>query len=318
MRFVTFACFEADSRKTFPWPIAPTVCRAFIVWCSQCRGLSHSTIKSYISALKFVHNLRGFSADHITSDFTITLLLKGASKITLSAPVNNTRRVVTFPLLITLGSRIARTDWDPLAKQVIWCAATTAFFGSLRLGEILASTETNHSPVSDLTWNDVRASSPTSILIRIKQPKSGEKEEFVDLFPFPTHDCCPVAALKHLKKLQLQAGIYDEAAPDFKFGSGKNLTMNQFNRTLSDLLSDMCRPGISTISCHSFRAGIPSTLSLFPELATEDLIKGWGRWASDCYMRYTRLKLPQKQNIFQKISGALLSVPLQQNPLLRI
>ncbi|MFN9942411.1 MAG: hypothetical protein ACK56I_23365, partial [bacterium] len=101
----------------------------------------------------------------------------------------------------------ARTNWDPLTKQVIWTAATTSFFGSLRLGEILASSESAHSTVSDLTWNDVKASSPSSILIRLKQPKSGEKEEYIDLFPFPTHDCCPVAALKNLKKKQIEAGV---------------------------------------------------------------------------------------------------------------
>jgi hypothetical protein len=301
----TFACFEADSRKVFTWPLPITVCRAFVVWGSSVRNLSHATIKSYLSAIKFVHTIRGFHCEYISKDATINLLLTGISKIGLSRPSNNTRRVVTIPLLITIGSRIARSPWDPLTKQVFWCAATTSFFGSLRLGEILAPSENSHSPVSDLTWNDIKASSPSSILIRIKQPKSGEKEEYVDLFPFPTHDLCPVAALKNLQKKQEEAGVYDKNSPVFRFGSGKNLTMTHFNYILSELLSDMCQPGISKITCHSFRAGIPSTISLFPELATSDLIKGWGRWASDCYSRYTRLKLPQKHNIFQQISGAL-------------
>ncbi len=53
--------------------------------------------------------------------------------------------------------------------------------------------------VSDLTWNDIKASSPT-IFIRLKQPKLGEKDEYIDLFPFATHDRCPVAALKNLKE----------------------------------------------------------------------------------------------------------------------
>jgi hypothetical protein len=48
-------------------------------------------------------------------------------------------------------------------------------------------------------------------------------------------------------------------------------------------------------------------LKLIPDLATSDMIKGWGRWESDCYSRYTRLKLPQKESIFGQISGALQS-----------
>jgi hypothetical protein len=120
----------------------------------------------------------------------------------------------------------------------------------------------------------------------------------VDLFQFAGYGCCPVLALKNLRKKQIEAGVYDPTQPVF----------HQFNNTLRLLLADICIPGESSISCHSFRAGIPSTLSLFPDHATSDLIKGWGRWASDCYLRYTRLELPQKQNIFSKISGALKQV----------
>jgi hypothetical protein len=303
-----FCCFEAYTRKVSSWPLPITVCRSFVIWCFDKRKLAPSSIKSYLSGLKFITNLRGFPSEYIVEDFIIKQLLKGAGKISLGIPSKNTRRVVTFPLLTSLGTRIANKDWDPLTKQVLWAAATTAFFGSLRLGEILAPSESGHSPLSDLTWNDVKASSDSSILIRIKQPKSGEKVEYVDLFQFPGYGCCPVLALKNLRKKQIEAGVYDPTQPVFRFGDGKNLTMHQFNSTLRLLLADICIPGESSISCHSFRAGIPSTLSLFPDLATSDLIKGWGRWASDCYLRYTRLELPQKQNIFSKISGALKQV----------
>jgi len=302
-----FSCFEAASCTSFSWPLSLETCREFVVWCHYTRRLAPGTTKAYLSAIKFVHHLRGMSCQHISDDPTIVLLLRGSTHLALSTPPNNTRRVVTFPLLLVLRHRIAGTDWDPLTKQVIWAASTTAFFGSTRMGEILASESGAHSPSSDLTWNDVRESSGTSLLIRLKQPKSGEAVEFVDLFPFPHHNCCPVLALKNLRKKQLAADMSDTSLPVFRFGTGKNLTMQQFNETLSLLLPDLCSTGVQTIKCHSFRPGIPSTLSLFPELATADLVKGWGRWKSDCYMRYTRLKLPQRLNIFEKISAALLS-----------
>jgi hypothetical protein len=303
-----FSCFEADNRKVSVWPLPLHVCRAFVIWCYQARKLSSATIKTYLAGLKCVHNLRGFPCDYITNDFVINRLVKGCERIALNIPSRNTRRVVTFPLLTNIGTRIAKSNWDPLTKQVFWAAATTAFFGSLRLGEILASTESNHSPLSDLTWADVKASSDDSILLRIKQPKSGEKAEYVDLFKFTGYNCCPVLALQNLQRKQVEAGVYDPSLPVFRFADSSNLTMHRFNKTLSTLLVDICVPGESSISCHSFRAGIPSTLSLFPDLASSDLIKGWGRWASDCYQRYTRLKLTQKTNIFEKISSALRSV----------
>jgi hypothetical protein len=237
-----FSCFEADSRKVSPWPIPIHVCRSFVIWCHKVRNLSSSTIKSYLSGLKCMHNLRGFPCDYITDDFVTNRLIKGCERIAMNIPTKNTRRVVTFPLLTNIGTRIAKTDWDPLTKQVFWAAATTAFFGSLRLGEILASTESDHSPLSDLTWADVKASSDESILIRIKQPKSGEKAEYVDLFTFNGYNCCPVRALQNLRKKQIDAGVYDTSLPVFRFGDNTNLTMSNFNKTLCTLLADICIP----------------------------------------------------------------------------
>jgi hypothetical protein len=47
---------------------------------------------------------------------------------------------------------------------------------------------------------------------------------------------------------------------------------------------------------------------MYPELFTEEMVKGWGRWQSDCYQLYTRLSLVEKGKIFEKISQALRSV----------
>jgi hypothetical protein len=102
--------------------------------------------------------------------------------------------------------------------------------------------------------------------------------------------------------MQTEAEMYSP----FRFSNGKNLTTGHLNNILSALLPDFCVPGEDSISCHSFRAGIPSTLALFPDLAKTDDIKGWGRWHSDCFNRYTRLRHDQKKAIFDKISAAIL------------
>jgi hypothetical protein len=57
----------------------------------------------------------------------------------MSDPPFSARQVVTFPILLTLGAKVAQSLWDPLSKQVIWAACTTAFFSSARLAKILAS-----------------------------------------------------------------------------------------------------------------------------------------------------------------------------------
>ncbi len=308
-----FSCFEASQCTTFSWPLSVEVCRAFTVWGVNTRKWQHSTARAYLSAIKFVHHIKGLTCVQLSDDPVISLLLKGALHNNMSNPaLSPTRRVVSFPMLLLLTHRIAVAPWSPVSKQVIYAACTTAFFASTRMIEILATSQSAHSPASDLTWQDVLFTPDGTILIRIKQPKSGEREgEYVDLFRFPGYNCCPVKALSSLKTKQQQAGVYGTDLPVFRFASGANLTKSHFNKVLADLLKDVCAPGIDSVSCHSFRAGIPSTLSLFPELATSDLIKGWGRWQSDCYTKYTRLQLPQRQRIFGFIAGALQSVQPQ-------
>jgi hypothetical protein len=305
-----FCDFESVTGEKYSWPLSPEVWRAFIVWCHHYRNLSANSIQTYLSALKFVHVIRGLPTRHLTEDELSKLLLKGIEHVSTSFKTKpNTRRVMTFPLLNLLGQRIAATDWPSLDKQVVWAAALTSFFGTVRLGEILASEEKSFSPASDLLWEDIRCSSPTSLLLHIKQPKSGTPGgEKVDLFEFPGYNCCPVRALKNLREKQILHGNMDESLPVFRFSSGKNLTKAVLNKTLSALLSDLFVAGKDTISCHSFRAGIPSTLKMYPDLISSDMVKGWGRWQSDCYQLYTRLSLIEKGKIFQKISMALRAV----------
>jgi hypothetical protein len=59
------------------------------------------------------------------------------------------------------------------------------------------------------------------------------------------------------------------------------------------------------ITGHSFRAALPSALASCPDIASQDDIRQWGRWTSDSYLLYTRLKIRQKKLIFAKIVSAL-------------
>jgi hypothetical protein len=63
-----FAYFEAFKRSSFSWPLFRETCRLFIVWFVSIRKLQPSSIQSYISALKFLHHLRGLSCEQLTDD----------------------------------------------------------------------------------------------------------------------------------------------------------------------------------------------------------------------------------------------------------
>lgn len=211
------------------------------------------------------------------------------------------RNVITLPVLRIIGHKLAKQNWDKFSKQLIWTACCLAFFGSLRMGEILFENESSYDPNASLLWGDVSIRE-TSLLCKIKSPKSNNKGgDYVDIFEFRGKNCCPVQAFKALLKLTEPANL---KGPVFKFRDGRLLTKAVFNKTISSLLQDFEGKG-AKYSGHSFRAGIPATLAKFPELVNDNHIMGWGRWSSKAYLSYTRLKADQKKKIYDKIVQCL-------------
>jgi hypothetical protein len=214
----------------------------------------------------------------------------------------NTRKVMSLHLLKLLGHQIADSDWLVSSKQVVWTAMTVAFFGSLRMGEILPVDEKGFCPEDTFLWSDVKFDNGKGILLHIKVPKSKSKEgDFVDIFPFPGHGCCPVAALKAWRKMS----VGGNSEPVFNFVNGGCLTQYKFNLVIKTLLRPLIGDMADHLSGHSFRAGIPATVAKFPGVGREKDIMGWGRWDSMAYRSYTRLKLHQKEVIFKSIASIL-------------
>jgi hypothetical protein len=91
--------------------------------------------------------------------------------------------------------------------------------------------------------------------------------------------------------------------PVFQFKNGKILTVSVFTRTMVSLLEKHVGDHAKHFSGHSFRAGIPSALANTPDLASDSDIMVWGRWSSDSYKSYTRLKHNARLAIFNKITS---------------
>jgi len=154
-----------------------------------------------------------------------------------------------------------------------------------------------------LLWGDLKRLD-NSWLLHIKSPKSRTKGgEFVDIFEFKGQFCCPVKALDELKRISVNSNNMTKAV--FIFNNGKPLTKNVFNKTISELLRNEVKNSNGSIKGHSFRAGIPSLLAKYPNLSKANLIKGWGRWSSEAYQLYTRLKQNQKCEMFKIICEIL-------------
>ena len=299
-----FKNFEVFSQKKFDWPLSKECVRGFVSWAVQTSKLKPSTVQSYISSLSYMHKVNDLDNKNC-SDFVVKSLIKGAENLNFYRKISeNTRKVMTLPLLKILGHQIAASDWSEDSKQVFWTALTVAFFGSFRFGEILCSSTTSFIEDESLLWKDVILKED-SVLIKIKIPKSrNAKGEFVDLFRIPNCTFCPVLALRKLHAIRSR----NPQKPVFEFASGSLLTSGSLNSCLVKLLRPIIGESATSISGHSFRAALPSVLANRPDLASDEDIKRWGRWSSASFQLYTRLKPQQRRIIFSKIVAAIHSL----------
>ena len=298
-----FSKFELKKGKRFIWPLSPETINEFCYWAITENKLKYSTVDAYVSSIAIVHRLRGYD-DNACNNYICKLIIRGAENMTLYSPnKNRSRNIMSLPLLKILGNEIARSNWKVDSKQCIWAASLLAFFGTCRMGELLSSKETLYDPAATLLWGDLRYGK-NSWLIHIKSPKSRQPGgEYIDIFQFANHNCCPVKALLAWQAISPHSKHADR--PVFMMENGKLLTKGKFNETIRAILSTKLGKRATKITGHSFRAGIPSMLAKFPELASDSHIMGWGRWCSKAYLSYTRLKLDQKIKMFSKIVHVL-------------
>jgi hypothetical protein len=274
----------------------------FTAWALAKRRLKPATVRSYLSSLSTIHELKGFK-NVACMTVLVKKVIRGAENLSFYQNICvETRKVMTLPLLKLLGHEISLTNWSEINKQVFWTACVTAFFGSFRFGELLASTETTYNRSETLLWSEVRFSDETSVRLHVKISKNRTPGgEFIDLFQFKNHGCCPVKSLNRLKVLKNP--VQDQ--PVFMFDSGKLLTAKCVNASLEGLLKPHLGDQATLIQGHSFRAAIPAAMANNPDLAAEEEIKSWGRWNSDSFKLYTRLKHNRRKVIFDRITSIL-------------
>ena len=301
--FNCFKKFEDSTLSHTHWPIPINVLYSFTTWACNIKKLKSSTVESYLSSLKTIHSLRLLDCAAF-DNFVLKSILRGKENLEIySLEGKPSRKVMNLHTLKLLGHEIAISNWEENSKQTVWSAFTLAFFGSFRMGEILSQSESSFSPSDTLLWEDVKFISSSHVLIHIKTPKSRlPLGEFVDIFSFPGHGVCPVSALSALKESLVSPS---PTSPVFQFRTGLLLTRRTVNSMIPQLLHKHLGQAASELSGHSFRAGIPAVLACHPDVASSSDIMGWGRWKSEAYLSYTRLKHEQKRKTFQKIANIL-------------
>ncbi len=160
-------------------------------------------------------------------------------------------------------------------------------------------------PKTTVVWENIVKTDEGELLIFLPFTKtSGFKGFFLDIFPMHGCNYCPVKAIVELEFLCKNKNFWCSKKPVFTLESGKLLTVQLMNKILLETLHDFCDEK-GKISCHSFRAAIPTIIASHPDKNCTEIVKEWGRWNSDCFKRYTKDERAKKKVLFYKIVSLL-------------
>jgi hypothetical protein len=285
---------------SFTLPISIEKMRSYTTWAMTEGKLQASTVESYMSSLTLAHSLANKPCENFSKDRCITMLLKGAVNTHYLENDKYTNRLaMNIHLLRILSHRINETSWHPISKQVVWTASTVSFYSSCRMGELLSENKLCFDPNTTLKWKNINFLPEKEIVIHVPYTKTtGLKGATLNLFNLQCATC-PVAAMQTLNIMCKEENILNDEKPVFQFKTGINLTTKTMNSMLEKLLYDFTSEK-QKLSCHSFRAAIPSAIAAHPDKVSTKEIKDWGKWRSESYKKYTRQDRDKDRIMFYK------------------
>ena len=254
--------------------------------------LKHSTIKSYLSAVRFLHISEGLDDPFQPSLNRLQYVLQGIKRCESRERSKERERLPITPNIL----RKVKSVWDPSASDpdiiMLWAACCLGFFGFLRAGEMTVPSDTSYDPSVHLNRSDIAVDNPeapTVIRVTIKQSKTDHFCKGVNLFLGKTStDLCPVEVmLNYLMRRGPKAG------PLFWFADHHYLTRQRLVGAVRDALR---RAGVdqSKYNGHSFRIGAATTAAV--NGLEYSIIKTLGRWRSIAYMQYVQIPRDQLAN----------------------
>ena len=162
------------------------------------QGLTHATIKVYLSAVHNLHVTAGLHkefSDQLTP--RLEMVLKGIKK-EKSSTAPRTRLPITVEIMSKVKEilNLKPTEWDNI---MMWAACALAFFGFLRCSEFTVPSQDEYCPDTHLSPQDVAIdsrTSPTIIQVTIKQSKTDPFRVSCKLRLGKTGtDICPISAI---------------------------------------------------------------------------------------------------------------------------
>nr|XP_060627626.1 uncharacterized protein LOC132772780 [Anolis sagrei ordinatus]XP_060627628.1 uncharacterized protein LOC132772781 [Anolis sagrei ordinatus]XP_060643558.1 uncharacterized protein LOC132782694 [Anolis sagrei ordinatus] len=240
------------------------------------RGLAPQSIRTKLSALAYWLKAQGLSDP--TDDFRIHKFLTGWSR--QRGHPRDDRQPMTPAILKGLKQLWPRLCTSYYEQVLYHAAGLTAFFGALRVSELVALSKSDTSHRA-LLISDIKVFQD-SMEIRVRTSKTDQeaKGQVIRLLKCGEEDLCPVAAMTQFAALR-----GTEKGYLFSHQDGKPLTKYQF-WTITAKALDLLGLGHLKFGTHSFRIGAATAASALGY--DKDEIKAIGRWRSGAFRGYVR------------------------------
>ena len=292
--------------KKFRFPMDNDSVLIFVAYLLDRGTMKASTIENHLSALRIWHQTEGHIVQNLRPDI-IKVILKGrANEDAIIDRESEERLPVTLELLSLMREiLLADRKTNKTEKLAYWAVACIAFFGSLRLCELLPEKARTIDPRFDIMRRDIIIKSRKVggvkrqfLELNLKCPKESKtNKEGIKIEVFDNQTAyCPVQAFIEYEQ---EFGFITPKNAVFRLEkSGDAISTKRFNRTLKTMFKPFVSYG--KISGHSFRSGISS---LMGRAGFEDSeIQVLGRWSSDAYKKYVKLGRLKRIRNADKIS----------------
>lgn len=291
-----------DTRTDMNIPLTERQIIIYIDWLARARNLKGNTIDSYLSGIRQLHIVRGLEPPVIRTGL-VKLVLKGLSNrdgIASRAAHLTGRLPMTTNVMLLLKRLIRDLDIPKQDKALFWAAATLAFAGAFRMGELLCKTESTFDPDFDLLGKNITYSTDKAgkktVHVVLKCPKESRNKvpTTVDIFQ-NDGPLCPIAAIA-----KWGVSFTEEPEmPAFRRQDGTPLTGAKMNTWLNKTLGKYTNKDIGNFTTHSFRIGLASELAR--QGFSDEEIKAAGRWSSRVFETYIRLKRAKRAAVAKSI-----------------
>ena len=284
------ASLEKELGRKLSWPLTPEDSNMILAYLLS-KGFKPSTVRSYLAGVRRLALSKGVHNPAPQSELAKTFLrgYENSSRNPVIAVAGATHRPVSIPFLRLLGHASNKYWTGNLHdKQCFWVICVTAFWGSLRIGELLCKECQSFSPISDLLGTDVIFISTSSIAFWIRDPKVPKPfGDVVEIWGTPTfYDIDPFMAFSVYWSQRKTRPLNH---PLFLKADGNIFTHSLFSHTLKALISHYSLElelSINRWTGHSFRSGLPTLLQSAG--FKDDEIQSWGRWVSTAFQLYTK------------------------------